>query len=97
MSGVNRKARLPLSRAFILTQPFSKASTKSQSRINPAISIINIITRGRKRNGHFAQSLQHSPDTRADEKISNDHVSRTASGQSSTGADEESRADVGPK
>ena len=83
-------------RAF-LTQPFGEASTKGQGRINPSVRIINVVTRGWKGNGHLGEGLQDSPDARADQQVSNNHVSRATTGQSSAGTDEQARADVGTK
>ena len=80
-----------------LTEPLGKASTKRQGRINPSVCIINVITRGWKGNCHFGEGLKDSPDAGADEKVSNDHVPGATTSQSSTGPDEQPRADIGTK
>lgn len=81
----------------LLTKPFGKASTEGQGGINPSVGIVNVVTRGWKGDGHFGERLKDSPDACADQKVSNNHVSRATTGQSRAGTDEQPRANVGPK
>lgn len=78
-----------------LTKPLSETSSESQRRVNPAVRIVDKVSRCRKSNRHLKERLDDSPHTGADQAVCNNHVSRAAVGKSLSGTDEDTGSDVG--
>lgn len=72
----------------------SETRFERQGRVNPEISIVNVIAWDRERNGYLRNWLQHRPDRAADHSVGKDHIPWTPWGESLACCAENTTANV---
>jgi len=77
------------------TKPFCEPSAKGKCRVNPSISIVNVVPRDWEGYSHLRQRLQDTPNAAADHQICDNHVSGASGSQSLPGGNEEAATDIG--